>query len=86
METPDRPTGFGVNGLQPESVFEMRTLEEGSILKLADGRTARVLDNPHDGVWLVCEAIDVEELAVEDAETVLCYDIAALIRRGGPDA
>jgi hypothetical protein len=82
MTTPDKPASFGVIGAQPEDEFEVRTLPDGSLIELVDGRVARVTDNPHDGVWLVCEFVDEHEDVQGDAETVLCYDIARLVRSG----
>lgn len=82
MTTPDPPAGFGVTGAQPETEFEVRTLPKGSLLQLIDGQIARVTDNPQDGVWLVCEFVDDQQVSDGEAEMVLCYDLARLIRRG----
>ena len=85
MDEQQPRTSFGVTGRQPESDFEVRTLEEGSVLELADGRLARVADNPHDGVWLVCDILDVDGAEVGETEAVMCYDLVSLVRRGPAD-
>jgi hypothetical protein len=85
MDEQQPRTGFGVTGKQPESEFEFRTLEAGSVLELVDGRFARVADNPHDGVWLVCDIVDSEEAELGETETVMCYDVVGLVRRGPSD-
>jgi hypothetical protein len=85
MDEQQPSAGFGVTGKQPESEFEVRTLEEGSVLELADGRFARVADNPHDGVWLVCDILDAQGGEVGQTEPVMCYDLVGLVRRGPAD-
>jgi len=82
MATPEVPPRFGVTGRQPEAEFEIRTLPGGSLLRLGDGRQARVVDNPHDGVWLICEIIADDGQTVDDVETVMCYDVAELVEKG----
>jgi hypothetical protein len=82
MTTPQPPGGFGVTGTQPESQFEVRTLPEDSVLELVDGRQVRLTDNPHDGVWLVCEFLDEKGAGTGDVETVMCYDLARVVTMG----
>jgi hypothetical protein len=82
MAEAEERAGFGVTGKQPESEFEFRTIEEGSVLELTDGRFARIADNPHDGVWLICDLLDAEGNDLGETEPVMCYDVVALVSRG----
>lgn len=83
---PKPATAFGVTGIQPEAgLFEVRTLEPGSVLSLTEDRYARVLENPHDGVWLICEMLDADRHETGQIEPVMCYDIVGLEERGSID-
>ena len=35
-----------------EHIINIRTLEPGTRIALSDGSTAKVVSNPHDGVWV----------------------------------
>ena len=67
----------------PEREFEVRTLRPGAWLELTDGRTVEVFENPRDGVWVLCQDVDVESGAVSgEMGTVLCYEMRRLLRPG----
>ncbi len=69
----------------PEKSFEVRTLAPGAWLELAEGRTVEVVDNPRDGVWVICQDVDPQTGEVSgDIEPVLCYDMRTLLR-AAPD-
>jgi hypothetical protein len=48
---------------------------------LADGDTLRIIDNPQDGMWLVCRRLTRDGAAVTDdnEETVFVHDIVDLV-------
>ncbi|MGD9921070.1 MAG: hypothetical protein AB7G13_00385 [Lautropia sp.] len=35
-------------------VFNLLDLTQGTRVALADGSTAEILDNPQDGIWVIC--------------------------------
>ena len=56
---------------------EMLDLCEGDTITLTDGTVRTVLDNPHDGVWVICEALD----GGDEEEMVQLSEVSALTHR-----
>jgi len=58
--------------------FDVRTLGKDLTIELTDGRRARVVDNPQDGMWIVCQFIDDRGFSV-GTEPVFCSDVRAVL-------
>ena len=58
-------------------------LEPGMRVTLADGSTAEVVDNPRDGMWVICRRVaGADAGALPDAveHPVFAQDIVGLVR------
>jgi hypothetical protein len=70
------PTAASLRG-----VLNLREVEPGVTIQLKDGATAEVIDNPRDGMWLICRYLatpddpaktgTVEEIFVQDVAGVV---------------
>jgi hypothetical protein len=58
-------------------MLAIQHLQPGTRLKLHDGSLAEVRENPHDGTWVVCRRLPVQEGA-ED-ELIIVDDIAEIL-------
>jgi len=56
-----------------EHGFEVRTLEPGTRMELRDGSIVTVVENPHDGVWVVCQGVS------GDIEPIWFYDFKSVV-------
>jgi hypothetical protein len=51
----------------------------GARLALANGSVVEVMDNPRDGMWLICrQVLDGQELS-DIEETVFVYDVMEVL-------
>lgn len=57
--------------------INVATLAVGTKVVLADGDTLQIIDNPQDGMWLVCRRLtrDGAPVADDGEETVFVHDI-----------
>ena len=64
--------------------INIATLKVGTKVVLADGDILQIIDNPQDGMWLVCRRLTRGgATSVEDSEeTVFVHDIVDLVREG----
>lgn len=62
--------------------INIATLEVGTKVVLADGDTLQIIDNPQDGMWLVCRRLTQGGVPVSDdnEETVFVHDIVDVIK------
>jgi hypothetical protein len=62
--------------------INIATLEVGTKVVLADGDTLQVIDNPQDGMWLVCRRLTRDGAPVTDdgEETVFVHDVADVVK------
>jgi hypothetical protein len=68
---PDEELVIGAAGgveIGGETEFEVRTLVPGTYMELRDGAVVRVVENPNDGMWVLCEGSDGEIVPV------FCFD------------
>ena len=60
--------------LQGDASLDLLAIEEGTLLELAGGATAEVVDNPRDGMWIVLKFIEVpEEPELEGTEELVFW-------------
>jgi hypothetical protein len=61
--------------------INVATLEVGTKVVLDGGDTLQVIDNPQDGMWLVCRRLtrDGAPVADDGEETVFVHDVADVI-------
>ncbi|HYI94980.1 MAG TPA: hypothetical protein VEX68_15660 [Bryobacteraceae bacterium] len=48
----------------------------GTRLEMSDGSFVEVVDNPRDGMWLICRRVLADGVLSETEETVFVYDVA----------
>jgi hypothetical protein len=64
--------------------FNLREVQVGATVRLVDGATAAVVDNPRDGMWLLCRFL----LSPDDpgragvTEPVFVHDVAEVLSSG----
>jgi hypothetical protein len=51
----------------------------GTRLEMSDGSFVEVVDNPRDGMWLICRRVLAEEVLSETEETVFVYDVLKVL-------
>lgn len=60
--------------LQGVESLDVLAIEEGTILELAGGATAEVVDNPRDGMWILLKFLTVpEEPELEGTEELVFW-------------
>jgi hypothetical protein len=74
-ESPDKlgtetPNHVEIGG---ETGFEVRTLTPGTRMELRDGSQVTVVENPQDGIWVICE----DESG--NLEPTFCFDFARVM-------
>jgi hypothetical protein len=64
--------------------INIATLKVGTKVVLADGDILQVIDNPQDGMWLVCRRLTRDGAAISDdgEETVFVHDVADVLTSG----
>lgn len=62
--------------------INIATLEVGTKVVLADGDILQIIDNPQDGMWLVCRRLTQGGTAVNDdgEETVFVHDVVDIVK------
>lgn len=60
--------------------INIAALDVGTKVVLADGDILQIVDNPQDGMWIVCRRLTQNGQAVQDAaeETVFVHDVVAV--------
>jgi hypothetical protein len=53
-------------------MLNLLAIEPGQVVRLKDGSTAEVVENPGDGIWLKARLADGEE------DLVFCEDLAGV--------
>jgi hypothetical protein len=57
-------------------MIAIQHLAPGTQLRLRDGTTVEIVENPRDGVWLVARAIDAQGRAADDTQLVHADDVS----------
>ena len=72
---PDAPPRRGrTSKLIGDESLDLLAIEPGTVLELAGGATAEVVDNPRDGMWIVLRFIEVpEEPELEGTEELVFW-------------
>lgn len=80
--TEERPT---TQSHQPPQVrasgFNLREVPVGATVRLVDGATAEVVDNPRDGMWLLCRFLASADDGgrAGTTEPVFVHDVAEVL-------
>ncbi len=63
--------------------FNAREVPVGATIRLKSDATAEVVDNPRDGMWLLCRYISSpdEPEKVGETEPVFVYDVAGVVEK-----
>ncbi len=62
--------------------INIAVLEVGTKVVLADGDILQIVDNPQDGMWIVCRRLTRSgEIVQDDAEeTVFVHDVVDIVK------
>jgi hypothetical protein len=61
--------------------FNAREVPPGATIRLANEATAEVIDNPRDGIWLICRYLSSPDDPdqVGQTEPVFVHDVAEIV-------
>jgi hypothetical protein len=61
--------------------LNLRTVEVGARVKLGDDTIAEVVDNPRDGMWLLCRILESPDdpSLVGSTDSIFVHDVVELL-------
>lgn len=81
MADKSKTTSGGSTRLAGETTLDLVAVEERARLKLIGGRTAEVVHNPRDGMWILVRIVDAPDDpdSIGDEELVFWADVLTVI-------
>lgn len=82
-EGKDKERG-GSKRLEGVLTLDLVAIEEGATVRLVDGETAEVVDNPRDGMWILLRYTDVPDDPARQGEEELVFwaDVLGVVQEG----